>query len=163
VGARLGVPIMELDALNWGPNWLNRSRDDIPEFSRRAREAVVGDSWVTDGNYKVIRPIIMDRATHLIWLDYGRFTIMTRVIRRSFSRAIRNSELWPGTGNREDFRRWLDPEHPIRWAWDTMAGLRVRYAEQFASNDWPDIERIRCRHPSEAEAWLNSLPAPQSK
>ena len=55
---------------------------------------------------------------------------MRRVIWRSFSRAVTGRELWAGTGNREEFRRWLDKEHPIRWAWDTWAKNRpgeIRY------------------------------------
>ncbi len=41
------------------------------------------------------------------------------------ARALTRRELW--NGNRESFRNWLDPEHPIRWAW--ALSLRVPPAD----------------------------------
>ena len=54
-------------------------------------------------------------------MDPERWVVMRQVIWRSFSRALAKKELWPGTGNKELFRKWLEPGHPIRWAWDTFS------------------------------------------
>jgi adenylate kinase family enzyme len=48
LAARLGVPYVELDALNHGPNWAEASDED---FRRRVAAAIQGrDGWVVDGN-----------------------------------------------------------------------------------------------------------------
>lgn len=58
---------------------------------------------------------------------------MWRVITRSFRRAWTQQELWPGTGNRETFAQWRDPDHPVLWAWRTFHTRRARYEEAFAN------------------------------
>ena len=83
---------------------------------------------------------------------------MPRVIRRSFRRALSGDELWPQTGNRETFSRWLDKEHPIRWTWDTFARSRSIREALFASEDLAHARLHRFREPLEAEAWLGALP-----
>ncbi|MET0272811.1 MAG: AAA family ATPase, partial [Phenylobacterium sp.] len=136
----LGCPHVELDAINWQPGWRGLHEDDPAEFVRRAAAALAGEAWVTDGNYGVVRPTILARATDLVWLDYPRPLVMARVIRRSFLRALGGRELWPGTGNTEDFRRWLQKDHPIRWAWDTFDRRRRRCSRRF-SPPLPDAQR----------------------
>lgn len=150
---------VELDALNWGPGWANRALDDPPLFERLVDEATAGDRWVTDGNYRLAMQRTLRKATHLIWLDYSRWVIMPRVIRRSFVRAVDGRELWTGTGNREDFRRWLDKEHPIRWAWDTHRRRRAQYETLFADPRLAAIEKHRLRRPREAEPLIARLAA----
>jgi adenylate kinase family enzyme len=159
LGAALGAPHTELDALNWRPGWTDLSKTDPDEFVRQVEAVVAADAWVIDGNYNVVRPAILRRATHLVWLDYERSVIMPRVIHRSFLRAISKDELWPGTGNREEFRNWLKKDHPIRWAWDTFKRRREGYGQMFAD---PRLQRLslhRLRHPREAEPLIARLKA----
>src|SRR5438270_201678 len=129
LSAALGVPRIELDAINWQPGWRPISIDAPDEFFRRVAEAAAADAWVMDGNYSKAH---WARATAFVWMDPGRWTVMRQVIWRSFTRAIDRRELWPGTGNKELFRKWLEKEHPIRWAWDTWAMMRARYGALFA-------------------------------
>jgi len=150
---------VELDALNWGPNWANRAVDDPALFERLVDEATAGDRWVTDGNYRLAMQRTLRKATHLVWLDYSRWVIMPRVIRRSLLRAIDRKELWPGTGNTEDFRRWLDKEHPIRWAWDTFERRRAQYEMLFAEPRLAKLQKHRLRTPREAERLIARLAA----
>ena len=150
---------IELDRLNWGPDWVNRSADDPSLFERLVEAAITGDRWVTDGNYRAAMVKTLPRATHLVWLDYPRPVVMRRVIRRSFLRALDGRELWPGTGNREDFRRWLDKEHPIRWAWDTFERRRGQYATLFEDPRLTAVEKHRLRAPREAEPLIARLAA----
>ena len=147
LGAQIDAPVIELDALNWGPDWTNRSRTDPSAFMQSVREAISADRWVVDGNYSLVQPLTLQRATDVVWLDYSRGTIMRRVIARSVSRAASDRELWPDTGNRESWRRWLDKEHPIRWAWDTHAKNRARYEAMFASPETAHLRVQRLRRP----------------
>ncbi len=159
MSARLGIPHVELDALNWRPGWVGLHRSDPDLWSRTVDEAVGGDAWVADGNYSQgAQPHILPRATEVVWLDYPRHIIMPRVIRRSFARALSREELWPGTGNRELFSRWFDKEHPIRWTWDTFARSRSIREALFASEGLAHAELHRFRKPLEADAWLGALP-----
>ncbi len=151
LGAELGLPFVELDAVNWQAGWKDLNTHDPEAFVRRVAEAIAPDAWVTDGNYGRVRPMIWARATHLVWLDYGREVIMPRVIRRSFHRALTGQELWEGTGNRERFRDWLGKEHPIRWAWDTFHVRRAAYEAQLSRPGLEHLRVFRLRHPREAK------------
>jgi adenylate kinase family enzyme len=159
LAAALDAPHTELDALNWRPGWVDLSKTDPAEFVRLVEARAAADRWVMDGNYTAVRPAILRRATHLVWLDYERSVIMPRVIRRSFVRAVMKDELWPGTGNREEFRKWLKKDHPIRWAWDTFDRRRAGYEQMFAD---PRVQRLslhRLRHPREADPLIATLAA----
>ncbi|THD72540.1 AAA family ATPase [Phenylobacterium sp.] len=156
---RIGASHIEQDALNWDPNWTNLSQTDPEKLAARVRKAIAAEAWTACGNYSVVRDLFLARATHLIWLDYERPIIMTRVIRRSAARAIAGDELWEGTGNREDVRNWLDKEHPIRWAWDTFHYRRTSYERIFADPALAHIQKHRLRRPREADALIDRLVA----
>jgi adenylate kinase family enzyme len=157
LSAALGVPRVELDAINWQAGWHDIATREPEAFVRRVAEAAAGEAWVIDGNYTAARAVLWPRATAFIWIDYARPVIMRRVIWRSLSRAVSGQELWPGTGNREDFRRWLDKGHPIRWAWDHWALNRQRYGEAFAGGAVDGRPVHRLRHPSEARPLIERL------
>ena len=67
IAERLGVPFVELDALNWGPNWTEML---LEEFRHNVAVAASGDAWVIDGNSGKARDITLPRATTVVWLDY---------------------------------------------------------------------------------------------
>jgi adenylate kinase family enzyme len=144
----LNVPFIELDAINWQANWRDLITDDRDEFIRRVDAATSGERWVTDGNYKTTRAIVWGRATHLVWLDYQRHIIMRRVITRSVGRAWDQRELW--SGNRERWTTWLDPEHPMRWAWSTWRDVRTQYEAALKEDTYAHLRVLRLRHPREA-------------
>jgi len=128
IATALDLPVIDLDAINWQAGWRDLNSHDPETFRSRIAEAAEAESWVSDGNYgRHAQPILRARATDIVWLDYPRPLVMTRVIRRSFSRAWSGKELWPGTGNVERFSMWLDAEHPIRWAWATHAAYRAEF------------------------------------
>ena len=154
---RLGARHIDLDAINWQADWKDLNAHDPEEFRRRVAEAVANEAWVACGNYSKVRDLVQARATHLVWLDYPRALVMARVLRRSFTRAWTGDELWPGTGNRETFARWLDKEHPIRWAWDTYADRKARYGAMMADPALGSLERHRVTRPWEAEALMARL------
>jgi len=159
IAAALSIPVIELDAINWQAGWRDLNTHDPEEFKRRVADAVSADAWVIAGNYSLVRPIYVPRLTHIVWLDYPKRVVMRRVIWRSFRRAVDRKELWPGTGNREDFRRWLQKDHPIRWAWDTFERRREEYEARFANPETQTADLIRLRHPREASDIIARLRA----
>lgn len=148
VAARLQAPHIELDAVTWQAGWHGLHEHDPDEFVRRVNDAIGTAAWVMDGNYGVVRDLVWRRATHLVWLDYGRPVIMARVIRRSVWRAVFRTELW--AGNREQWRRLLRPSHPIRWAWSTWKRRRMETEARLSRPEYADMVVMRLRRPSEA-------------
>ena len=155
IAALLGVPHVELDAINWQSGWRDLARHDPEEFVRRVNEAIEAEAWVVDGNYGPVRDRIWQRATHLVWLDYERSAIMARVIFRTLFRLVLRTELW--AGNRERWRQMLRPSHPIRWAWNTWERRRRETAERLAQRGCEDLVVLRLRRPSEVSRALDLL------
>jgi len=155
----LGVPHTELDALNWAPGWRDRQSSDPDAFRRLIAEAAAPEAWVMDGNYTKIGGDHWVRATHIVWMDTPRWRVMRQVVWRSLVRAISKRELWPGTGNKELFSRWLEKEHPIRWAWDTWSQVHDRYAAKFAEGTFEGRPVHRVGTPGEGKALIDRFAA----
>lgn len=150
VEARSGLPRHELDALHHGPGWVKR-----PEFEADVEAFAAESRWVTEEQYHaLLGDLLWSRADTLVWLDLPRSAVMRQVIRRSFGRAITGRELW--NGNREYFRHWLDPEHPIRRAWTHHARDRSVTAERIAAH--PHLTVVRLTSSRAARRWPASLP-----
>lgn len=144
---RLGIPHIELDALRHGPNWTETPDE---EFRRQVAACAAEPNWVIDGNYSVVRELVWDRATTVVWIDPPHPVIMAQVIWRSVSRAITRQELW--NGNREEARNWMDPVHPIRWAFSTHKARQ----DKFIAAMGPKWIRLRSR--KAIHHWLATLP-----
>jgi adenylate kinase family enzyme len=149
----MGVPYVELDALHWAPNWT-----EVPNelFRERAAEALMGDAWVTDGNYSAVRDIVWSRAEMVIWLDYTLPTILWRLTRRTFRRVVTREELWHG--NRESVRTWLFSRDSLYvWALQTYRRRRREYPLLLAKPEHAHLKVLHFRSPSAANAWLRGL------
>jgi adenylate kinase family enzyme len=146
LAARLQIPFIELDSIVHQANWV--ALPDV-EFCARVAAVAGGERWVIDGNYHVVRDLVWDRATTIVWLDLPRWQIMAQVIWRSVSRAATGAELW--NGNRERWGALLDRDHPIRWAWRTYHERRQRY-EQLLDARW-----VRLRSRREMQRWLDEV------
>ena len=83
---------------------------------------------------------------------------MGRVLRRSLLRAWSGRELWPGTGNREDFRRWLRKDHPIRWTWDTHLSANAKREGYWADPALAGARKHRFKTPARTRRWLEAIP-----
>ncbi len=126
LASSLGVPFVELDAIYHQPGWAPLAAE---EFRRQVAQLAAGDSWVIDGNYSVVRPVVWARADTVVWLDLPRRVVMRQVIGRTLRRVIFRTELW--NGNRERWSNllsWVPEESIISWAWHRHAVYRERYA-----------------------------------
>ena len=108
---------IELDALNWGPNWTPAGGELL---RARAEEATRSPCWVVAGNYSETRPVTWRRAEAIIWLDYAFPVIFWRLLTRTIRRSITREELW--NGNRETFwghlKLWSE-ESLFHWLFKT--------------------------------------------
>jgi adenylate kinase family enzyme len=152
LATRLHVPFVELDALHHGAGWMAR-----PTFAEDVDAATRGSAWVVDGNYAAVRDLLWSRADTVVWLDLSRWIVEARAVRRSLLRWVRRTPLW--NGNREPSPiAWLDPEHPVRWAWKKHREYRVSYQARFMSPAWERLARIRLRSRAEVRAFLEQAP-----
>jgi adenylate kinase family enzyme len=158
IASQLALQHIELDAINWQPGWQDLTRHDPALFCHRVGNAVRAERWVVDGNYGPVRDLVWQRATHLVWLDYDRSVVMRRVIGRSLVRVVMRTELW--SGNRERWRNFLRPSHPIRWAWSTWRRRRQETEERLMRPEYAALIVLRLRRPSEAAGVLGQLTAP---
>ena len=151
----LGVACIEMDALFWGKNW---EWPGDEEFFPQLEAALEQDRWVLDGNYGRTTAIKWRNVDTVIWLDFSFSRTMYQVTKRAMVRSLTRRELWPGTGNKESFRRAIfSRESIIRWAFKTYRGNRRRYTAARADDTYAHINFIRLKSPKECTAYLNGL------
>ncbi len=154
LGARLGLPAIEIDALFWGPNWTPARRE---ELRTKVGLVAAGDAWVLDGNYSQSRDLVWTRADTVVWLDYPLPLILVWLLRRIISRIRSGQELWPGTGNRETFSdAFLRKDSLLMWALRTHFDRRRRLCAVLARPDHVHLRVLRFRRPAHAWRWLRS-------
>jgi len=153
IAARLGVPHVELDAFQHGPNWTERPLD---EFRGRVAESVEQDGWVVDGNYAKSRDLVWPRADTLIWLDYSMTVTFYRVFRRTMMRSISGEELW--SGNRESlWLQFLSKDSLLLWVINTWRRHRREYPKMLRQPEHSHLKILRFRSPTETAAWLERI------
>lgn len=152
---RLSLPYVELDALFWDTNW---TQAPLEIFWERVAQALHGNCWVTDGNYSKVRDLTWGQADTIIWLDYGLWTIMTRLLRRTFQRLFMREELW--NANRESLKLVFTRDSIILWALKTYSEKRRRYLAAQDDPAYAHLEIIRLCSPQATLEWLAHLPAP---
>ena len=140
LSARLALPSMELDGLYHQKNWSPLS----PESFRAQTYRFVTEhpSWVVDGNYGIVRPLVWSKATHVVWLDMSKLIFMGRLAARSLRRITFQEELW--NGNREGLRNILSSdsaENVLLHAWKTHAKNRDFFEQAFFDKQWHHIRR----------------------
>ena len=153
VARRLGIPHVELDALNWGPNWTSAPEEVMRQ---RAAERTSGDTWVVDGNYRAVREIVWGRADTVVWLDLPFLVVIVQLLRRTLHRLLTREELW-GT-NRETWSgQFLSRDSLFVWAIKTHWRRRREYGAAFSQPQYAHLRIVRLRSPRAVRAWLESL------
>jgi adenylate kinase family enzyme len=150
-----GLRMVELDLLNWGPNWYNRTAEEPESFLQSVDKATQGDDWVAAGGYSKTWPIIWSRADHLVWLDLPRMQVMRQVIWRSLKRVTLGGDVFPGC--HEGPARLFRADHPIRWAWRHYRGRREGIAERLRDPAYAHLTVHHCRSHMEADAAFERL------
>ena len=149
---RLGLRHIELDALNWEPNWTEAS-DAV--FLDRVLTAIAEPGWAMDGNYnRVLRPHTWTAANTIVWLDFPLRITIPRTLARSWRRWRTGELLW-GT-NRERLWEHLLPWNRslIWWTLTTHGRRREAYAGAMTDSQWEGTQFVRLRSPAEVEPFL---------
>lgn len=146
-----GCPHIELDALYWGLGWAAVPHE---QFEARVRSATAGECWVADGNYTAVRDVLWARATHIVWLNYGRGIVFPRVLWRTLSRGLLRTRL--SHGNRESLRMaFFSRDSVLWWSYSTFARNRVKFAGLRSDPAYGHLEWTEITKPSRARAFIS--------
>ena len=155
VANALALPYIELDSLFWQPNWVPRPRE---EFRELTAEALSQDCWITDGNYSAVRDLVWPKATTVIWLNYSFVIVLWRGVMRTVRRVLTREKLF--SGNQESFRMaFFSRESILWWIITTFQARRKQYRKLFLGDQFPHLDYVEFRKPSEAERFLAGLKA----
>jgi adenylate kinase family enzyme len=148
----VGSPHVELDALNWGPNWTAAPAE---VFRARVAEAVSADRWIVEGNYQVVRDLVWPRADCIVWLNYSLPLVFSRLVRRTARRVLTAEPCC--NGNRESLRMALSKESILLWALQTYHRRRREFPLLLAERAAAGTTIIVHRTPAETTAWLKTV------
>lgn len=156
----LNVPLVELDALNWQPNWVGLNATDPEELGRKIREATAGDGWVVAGSYeRFCLPTFWSRLETVVWLDLPLPQLVCRVLRRSWRRWQSKELLW-GT-NYEQFwpqlMIWRKEESLLWWIVTQHKRKRRSMLARMTDRRWRHIRFMRLASLSEIDAFTSSV------
>lgn len=122
LASALNCKYIELDALHWLPDWVER---DVGDFWKLVEQDTEADEWVVDGNYSVVKDIVWSKATTIIWLNYSFPLVFYRALTRSIKRAVTKEELF--SGNSESFRRtFFSKDSILLWVIQTHKEKRKK-------------------------------------
>ena len=152
---RFDSSYIELDALNWEPNW---QAAPLEVFRARVQEATRAERWIVAGNYHTVRDLIWPQAEAVIWLDYSIWRVLWQLTCRSLQRWWTRELLW-GT-NREPlwthFKLW-SKDSLYNWLFRTYWRRKSEYPMLLSQPEHRHLQLIRFKHPAETEAWLENL------
>jgi adenylate kinase family enzyme len=149
ISERRNIPHIEIDYLHWEPNWIGAPKDVM---GARVAQAISGDSWVTDGNYSIVRDIVWGKADTVVWLDYSWLVVMSRILWRTLLRVVTKQEVC--NGNRETWQTTFSRDSIILWALKTYPKKRREYPLLFAKPEYAHLKIVHLRSPSDTENWL---------
>ena len=149
----LNVKHIELDALSWLPDWVERPKD---EFLNLAEKAADDEAWVFDGNYSLTREMVWGRATAIIWLNYSFPRTFYRSLNRTTRRVLSGETVC--AGNRETFRQsFMSRDSILLWVLASYHEKRCRYSKILQESEIDGKEIYIFRHPKQAEKFLQQI------
>ena len=79
LAARLDLPLVHMDQLNWQPGWVDAGNDRL----RGLLAVEVGkERWLIEGNYGSTLPMRLARADTIVFLDYPLPLCLWRLMKR---------------------------------------------------------------------------------
>jgi adenylate kinase family enzyme len=150
LAARLGLPLISLDAHYWLPGW-KPGGDAL--LRARVAPLLAGERWVVDGNYfNALGDLHLARATHVVFFDLPRWLCILSVLCRVIGTYGRiRPEMAPGCPERFD---WVF----LRYVWTYRDRQRPKLLARFAAMR-EDQVLLRFTRRSAAAAWLAGLDA----
>lgn len=166
LGARLAhalaVPFVELDALNWQPNWIGLNATNPAEFERRIRAATAGAGWVVAGSYTGFsQRIFWPQLDTVVWLDLPLPLLVRRVLVRSWRRWRTRELLWGTNYERfwPQFMVWRKQDSLVWWAVTQQRRKRRSMLAYMADPCWAHIRFVRLISVAEIATFTRAVEA----
>jgi len=155
-GARLGLPVVELDAIfHSRPDWDDLSEDEYRAAVERTLAAHPG-GWVIDGNYGTVRGLILPHADTAVWLRLPFPVVYSRLVRRTVRRAWSRELLW-GV-NRESWRlSFLSRESILLWGITHWREHHRKTRQALREAKARGTQIVVLRSPAEVRAFVDEL------
>lgn len=142
----LGLPLVPTDDFYWEPGWRSVP---APIVRERVIAASQAPTLVWESNFDEHRDVLWPLADLIVWLDYPRWIVLLRVIRRNAWWALRAQPVW--SGNRMTWRRAVSG---VRHLTRSFAPKRSRYPSWLAGSG---VRVVRLRSPRAARAFAVAL------
>lgn len=155
LASKLNLNRIELDSIYHQSNW---QPIDVAEFRAQVTSQLENEKWVVDGNYSVVRDLVLNKCDTIVCLDYSRKFVMRRLWKRTWSRIANRTELW--NGNREQFWFLFSPnkeKNLLLWAWTTHNRRHQQILDIMQDIQYENLNRFRFTTAVETEKWLASL------
>ena len=152
---RFELDFIELDALNWEPDWQTAP---VEVFRARVEKATKAEKWIVAGNYHIVRDLIWPKAEAILWLDYPFSTVLWQLTHRTFRRWWTQELLW-GT-NREPLWKHIkiwSPDSLYHWLFKTYWRRKREFPVLFSLPEYQYLKIIQFHHPKETKEWLERL------
>lgn len=149
----LGLRRIELDGIFHQPGWAHLSTG---AFRHAVRQALGAGDWVVDGNYRIAVPsVVWPAAETVVWLDYSRRVVVSRMVRRTVVRSRTGESIC--NGNVETLSTLWRRSGVLRWSVQQHRRYKRRYGDAMADPAWSHLRFVRLRSPAEADAFLATL------
>lgn len=160
LGTVFHFPVIEIDALNWLPNWVALIDSNPAELEKKLNEATAGEAWIVAGSYgRLCQKVFWSRLQTVIFLDLPWRLLVLRLLGRSWRRWRKKELLW-GT-NYEDFwkqlRVWNKEESLLWWLTTRYKAKRRSLLHYMTSSEWQHIRFIRLTSQQEIENLMAAL------
>jgi adenylate kinase family enzyme len=152
IAHKLDIKHIELDAIHWQPDWTELS-DDM--FFEKVKEATENEAWTIDGNYRVVRDLIWERANTVVWLDLPFRSVFLRVLWRTLKRIVTREELW--NSNKEGLRALFGSDSMPMWVIKTYQRRKNEYLELLERPECSHLDVKVFKSLKKTNAWINSL------
>jgi adenylate kinase family enzyme len=155
LAALLDVTFFELDEVHNRAGW---THPDDEEFTSIAERMASTESWVIDGNYRVVtmHGPVWARADTVVFLDRRRPVVMRQLVTRSVQRIITGAELW--NGNRETWGDLLSLDRQRSVIIDSAlrhTELRDRYLRAMCDPAYAHLDFVRLTSRHAAQDFLD--------
>jgi adenylate kinase family enzyme len=155
LGRRLGLGVVDLDAIRHADGWDSTPWDEFRE-QLAARLDGLSEGWVTAGSYSAIMDAYLSRADTLIWLRLPWRVSFWRLLKRTFARAWDGDELYPGSPARESWRLAFFSRRSIL-LWSITHHRRGARSTRYRIDTLPpDVRVYELRSADEVDALLGA-------
>jgi adenylate kinase family enzyme len=157
LGQRFGLPVVDMDALYWLPNWqakpLNQFRTDV-----QAALDACPQGWICVGNYSHVQDLVLSQADTVLWLRLPFRVSFWRLFKRTVTRAWTKQPLWEGNPNQESWRQSFLSRQSILLYAITNRKLHVEHTLRILSTTPHHASVIELRSARAVRRLLQGLP-----